>query len=404
MRAPLILVLLSLGAVACGTEAPGERTAERAAAIADGERDTQHEAVFALLSHEEGGVGVCSSTLIAKNLLLTARHCVAPSVVQDIQCGESPFSDPLDPAVIFATNSAEIADDSIWFQAGSVHVPPDGNDTCGFDIALVVLAGSGLPEDTAAPLVPRIDRPVRSGEQYSAIGYGLTGDTRGATVGSRMRLDGLEARCSPGGCGFGVEDSEFRGEAGICEGDSGGPALDSEDRVIGVASRGTAGCDNPVYSSVASWSDWIRGVAEQAAADGGYTPPAWVTSGSSEPESGGAGAGGGAAAVQGQACGEDAPCGDGFACYFEVDPKDAYCAARCDADNACDAGLTCDTALGVCVEPSGGGDAPGGGGCAVGGSQGRGSGDRLGPWLLLGLVLIRRFRRSGRMAANEFSC
>ena len=391
MRAFLVLALPAFCAIACGGQAPGESTGRVASAIVDGERDTEHRAVFAMLSHQEGGVGVCSSTLIAPNLLLTARHCVAPGVVEDIRCGESPFSDPRDPEAIFATNSNDLTEDSIWFQASGVHVPPDGNDTCGFDIALVVLAGGGLPTDTAVPLVPRIDREVRVGEEYTAIGYGLTGDTAGATVGSRMLLTGLEARCTPGGCGFGVGDTEFRGEAGICEGDSGGPALDSEERVIGVASRGTEGCDDPVYGSVAAWSDWIRDVAEGAADDGGYTPPAWVTSGSSseiEPDEPG-----GDSSIQGRACDEESPCDDGFACYFEVGPEDAYCAARCDEDDACEAGLTCDNALGVCAgRPAGSVDAHGGGCALVSPPRGRPVAFSV-AWLLLGAVLRRRLRR-----------
>ena len=81
----------------------------------------------------------------------------------------------------------------------------------------------------------------------------------------------------------GVASSEWVGETGVCQGDSGGPALDAADKVVGVVSRGSTDCGNPVYGAVSSWKSWITEVALAAAASGGYEPPFWAVSGSSDP-------------------------------------------------------------------------------------------------------------------------
>ncbi|HET9955472.1 MAG TPA: trypsin-like serine protease, partial [Polyangiaceae bacterium] len=67
-----------------------------------------------------------------------------------------------------------------------------------------------------------------------------------------------------------------------CEGDSGGPALDADGKVVGVVSRSGDACEEPVYGTVTAWRDLIIRVAKRAATLGGYEPPSWVQTGSSE--------------------------------------------------------------------------------------------------------------------------
>ncbi len=69
---------------------------------------------------------------------------------------------------------------------------------------------------------------------------------------------------------------EWRGDHGICNGDSGGPAIDGDGFVIGVTSRGPMGCDNPIYGSLLGHADWIREAGHRAALDGAYAEPDWV--------------------------------------------------------------------------------------------------------------------------------
>jgi uncharacterized protein (TIGR03382 family) len=79
-----------------------------------------------------------------------------------------------------------------------------------------------------------------------------------------------------------VQETEFFGSDGTCQGDSGGAALDEQGRVLGALSRGPDGCRASIYSSVSGWSEWLREVGAIAAERGGYAPAAWVTYGVSE--------------------------------------------------------------------------------------------------------------------------
>jgi MYXO-CTERM domain-containing protein len=123
---------------------------------------------------------------------------------------------------------------------------------------------------------------VKAKETFSSEGYGLTADREDASSGLRMRLDDNEVLCSPSQCAQEhpevVKDTEWvSADAGVCSGDSGGPALDSAGRVIGVASRGGEDCKATIYGGVEAWSDFIIEIALQAAEVGDYEPPFWTT-------------------------------------------------------------------------------------------------------------------------------
>jgi hypothetical protein len=92
----------------------------------------------------------------------------------------------------------------------------------------------------------------------------------------RRIREGLSIACAsdcPGGA-----ESEWVGEAGVCGGDSGGPALDAGGRLIGVASRGAAGCVSPTYASLSDegWGTSLRTAVQNAAADGDSPVPGWA--------------------------------------------------------------------------------------------------------------------------------
>jgi hypothetical protein len=65
-------------------------------------------------------------------------------------------------------------------------------------------------------------------------------------------------------------------DAPICSGDSGGPALDEQGRVFGVASRGDPNCEIAVYGDITNWAPFIVDTALEAADLGDYSPPEWA--------------------------------------------------------------------------------------------------------------------------------
>jgi hypothetical protein len=326
-----------LAVAGCGGGGAEQAAASRQS-IVGGELDTEHTNVFGLVTDEEEGLGACSATLIAPNLLLTARHCVAMDVTKEVVCGRSDLGETHPPSDIFATNDVRFRSESRWFRTAEVHVPSEGDDTCGYDIALVILSES-VPTSIATSAVPRIDREVEQGEVYEAVGYGVADSGRS---GVRFMRSGLEVACEPGRCGIGVRASEFRGEAGVCEGDSGGPAFDADGKVVGVVSRGGDECSTPVYSTVTAWRDLIVQVAAHAAVVGGYQAPFWVESGLSDPP----------VVVEppvppvvkagmGEACEASSDCVVGSACHSPAPSSASVCVALCDSDADCEADAAC---------------------------------------------------------------
>jgi MYXO-CTERM domain-containing protein len=335
-------------------------------AIAGGTVDLSHHNVFLLISHLGDSGGLCTATLIAPNLLLTARHCVSPSSEDGfVRCGDSMLGEPFAPSSFLATNDPRPGRDSLFFRAVDVRVPGEGVDTCGYDIALITLS-ENVPSTVSTPAVPRIDRDVQPGEKYTAVGYGV--DENGDSNGSRMQLSGLSIACQPGSCGEGVESTEFRGETGICSGDSGGPALDVDGKVVGVVSRGGPDCSTPVYGTVTAWRDFIIETALEAARVGNYDPPFWVTTRSSEPPPPVDGAGGGVSesprGAEGDECRSGGECADGLVCFGD---GTGVCRATCAATAECGAGQVCEEVGGdvsICLEPSSSADDSGG--CSFG--------------------------------------
>ena len=94
---------------------------------------------------------------------------------------------------------------------------------------------------------------------------------------STHNVDELEVKCAGEDCDEGdIRANEWVGSGGPCSGDSGGPALDAEGRVIGVVSRGKDPCVEPVFGDVATRATWLRAEALRLANAADQEPPAWT--------------------------------------------------------------------------------------------------------------------------------
>jgi MYXO-CTERM domain-containing protein len=244
--------------------------------LVGGQLDNQHGAVLAVVASMQTSTSLCTGTLIAPNLVLTAQHCVAETSRTLVDCSRSRFGDRFPAASLAVTPYASLSSRGTrFFPVAEVVLPGVDEALCGHDIALLILDGkfdgAGLPA-----LSPRLDVPAARGETYTAVGFGdaLTEGSPGV----RRARAGLSVVCGARDCGGGgvLTDSEFVGEEAVCEGDSGGPALDTSGEVIGVVSRGADECGAAVYSAVAYWGDWMVETATRAALLGDYDVPDWA--------------------------------------------------------------------------------------------------------------------------------
>jgi V8-like Glu-specific endopeptidase len=366
MRLRLACTAVFVAALAgCGATPASESEQQAASPIAGGTLDVDDAAVFQVFTRFEDSVASCTASLIAPNVLLTARHCISVGKTENVICGRSPFSAPVAGRDTVATNATQPANDSPFYHGADVRVPSDGSDLCGFDMALIILS-SPVPASKATPLVPRIDRPVVAGEAYRAVGYGV--DDVGERNPGRMERGDLEVSCLSGECGrIGVASTEFLGETGVCSGDSGGPALDEAGKVIGVVSRGSDPCETPIYGQVSSWGTWITETVLEAAENAGYRPPFWAFSGSSDLDP--------TLTHAGSPCADTSECTPGTVCYYDSDPATAACTEVCANDRQCGTSHSCRLGFdvqggGLCVDPPVSNPGSGAGGEMSGGPNG----------------------------------
>jgi MYXO-CTERM domain-containing protein len=322
--------------VACGGVGPAssanEPTATASSAIYGGVLDndaTQNASVVAIEVGAQGDESfyLCSGTLIAPNVVLTARHCVSTQLTTSPICDQNGNTTngphfggdiPVDQINVFAT--AAIYQGEAPSAAAKTVYHPAGTTECNADVALIVLA-QGIT--TASPSRVRIASPVTAGESTRAVGFGANNEST-VVYGTRYRKDDLPvlaigSAVSASQTPLGNNEFELGGES-TCAGDSGGPVLDeTTNAIVGVLSRGPADCtvtDGHIYSSLAGFAPLFQ----QAFAEAGGS---WIdenapvpdggtgSSGASGSSSGAGASGGGSGGASGSSSGSGATSSSG---------------------------------------------------------------------------------------------
>jgi hypothetical protein len=195
----------------------------------------------------------CSGALIARDLVLTAAHCVLPGSTYKI--------------VDYSEKPAKLLDTKNVAAHPSFSLPTLLGHRATADVALLQLAArapSGLA--SASTGTPQI--PIEPGARFSVAGMGVAvrGDGRSGGV---IRAAGLVATGKPGTLQIRLVDPVTQGARdglGACTGDSGAPVFEDQQGkaiIIGVVSWSTgpnnaAGCGGLTgVTPLTLYRDWI---------------------------------------------------------------------------------------------------------------------------------------------------
>jgi len=201
----------------------------------------------------------CTGAVIARDLVLTAAHCVLPGADYKLV-----RYDQGRPVLLDAAQIARHPNFDLKALLGH---------RATADVALMKLAAP-LPAEFAPAALAQPGRPSAVGDAFMVAGYGVAARGDGKTGGT-IRTAKLVATGKPGSLQLRLVDPVTKGERaglGACTGDSGAPVFAAADGVlaiVGVVSwstgpRLTAGCGGLTgVTPLARYRDWVLEAARR---------------------------------------------------------------------------------------------------------------------------------------------
>lgn len=215
--------------------------------------------VARIVTDEGGGVlHLCTGTLVAPNVVLTAGHCV-------VDDGGTPI-----PATGFTVETGSVRSDDGSAQqhvvSGVQTHPSFDSRTLRADVALLVLEGSA-----SSPTMPYATDAAAPGTRAAVAGWGLTaGGSTDVPSTLQAATTSVQADDLCGGAFSGFDPATMlcaadapSFAAGACNGDSGGPLVVQRNGgwvQVGVTSWGPRTCDPHLpgaYVRVSAVAGWI---------------------------------------------------------------------------------------------------------------------------------------------------
>ena len=246
------------------------------------------------------GEGHCTGALLASDVVLTARRCIA------VSSGDTPcpapgpqLADSRDLTTIRVL-VGDVAGSAVERARGRAVLVPPGDALCGADVALLLLDST---IDDIAPLV------------VSATGAAVGDHVRSVAYagGRKLVRDHVSIAAT--------SVSELELTEAPCDGVPGGPAIDEgSGEVVGVLSRSAPSCDATGGYDVDTRADVFSGLVGDALAQGTVSH----ASGQAKQKKG--------AVDLGASCARGSDCAAGVCAVYG---GSQYCTRRCDLHDAC---------------------------------------------------------------------